>query len=315
MRLQATFALRCASITITALAAFAQSESKTVVFDGMGNRRDWSTVQAGDSRTNETYRNLNGRRVPFESSQEKVVRNEGGVRVVEKVTRRFDANGNPLPPEKTVSETTTRADGSMAEKITTYRGDINGKLQPVERSTAEIRTSGGATQRETSIERQTINGGFEAVERRVANETASKSASERQETIYARDANGRFSEAWRTVVKATITGNEVNEQTDEYDAAVSGHLQLARQSVARTVKEPSGTERREVDIFGPAAQGRPIEAGTTVQLRERQIYTTQPSADGTVVQVFAVQRPSVNSPRQLEAPRKVSETVCKGKCQ
>lgn len=309
MRLLAIGALCCAAF------AFAQSESRTSVYDGMGNRRDWSTVQAGDSRSNETFRNLNGRRVPFESSEEKVIRNEGGVRIVERTTRRFDANGNPLPAEKAVVETVTRPDGSATEKITNYRGDINGTLQPVERATAEIRKSDGATLRETAIERKTLNGGFETVERRVASETATKTASERNETVYARDANGRFAETWRTVVKATITGNEIREQTDEYDAATTGRLQLARQSVARIVKDPSGAERREIDIFGPAAQGRAIESGTPAQLRERQVYTTQPSADGTVIQVFAVQRPTINSTRELEPLRKVSETVCKGKCQ
>lgn len=315
MRLLAITALCCAPFSPFAPFALAQSESRTVVYDGTGGARDWSTVRTGDSRTSETYRNLNGRRVPFETSEEKVLSNEGGVRVVERMTRRFDPNGNPLPPEKTVSETTTRSDGSATEKVTTYRGDINGALQPVERTTAEIRKSGDSTQRETSIERKTLNGGFEAVERRVANETATKTASERDETIYARDANGRFAESWRTVVKATITGNEVREQTDDYDAATTGRLQLARQSVARTVKDASGAERREVDIFGPAAQGRSIDGSTPAQLRERQVYTTQPSADGTVIQVFAVQRASVNSGRELEPLRKVSETVCKGKCQ
>ena len=310
MRLQAiTAALCCASFAPFASIAWAQSESRTVVYDGMGGARDWSTVQSGDSRSNETYRNLNGRRVPSEKSE------ENGVLVVERLTRRFDASANPLPPEKTVSETTTRPDGSASEKVTTYRGDINGALQPVERATAEVRKSGDTTQRETSIERKTLNGGFEAVERRVANETATKTASERDETIYARDSNGRFAEAWRTVVKATISGSEVREQTDVYDAAATGQLQLARQSVARAVTDASGAVRREVDVFGPAAQGRPIESGSPAQLRERQVYTTQPSADGTVIQVFAVQRPTLNSPNEFEPLRKVSETVCKGKCQ
>ena len=117
------------------------------------------------------------------------------------------------------------------------------------------------------------------------------------------------------MVKATISGNEVREQTDEYDAATTGQLQLARQAIARTVKDPSGVERREVDVFGPAAQGRPIDANSPAQLRERQIFTTRPSSDGTVIQVYSVQRPTLNSSRELEPPRKVSETVCKGKCQ
>ncbi|WP_321470366.1 hypothetical protein [uncultured Paludibaculum sp.] len=292
-----------------------QSQSSTTVYDINGHRVDWSQSQTGDGRTAQTQRNLNGRTVPMEKVEEKVVKNEGGVRVVERTVRRYDNSGNPLPPEKVVTETETRADGTAVEKSTVYRGDFNGNLQPSERTVSETRKSGDTAVTETQVERNTLNGGFERVERRVAQEKSDKTSSERDETVYTKDTNGRFSEAGRKVVHSKAENGVTQEQVDEYESSTTGRLKLARQSVTRVSKAADGTERREVDVFGPAAPGRPIPDGEAMQLREKQIFTSQQSGDGSVVQVFAVQRPSVNSTKELGPVQKVSETVCKGKCQ
>ncbi|QOY89141.1 hypothetical protein [Paludibaculum fermentans] len=292
-----------------------QSQSTTAVYDINGHRVDWSQSQAGDGRTAQTQRNLNGRSVPIEKVEEKVVKNEGGVRVVERTVRRYDVTGNPLPPEKVVTETETRADGTAVEKSTVYRGDLNGNLQPAERTVSSTRKSGNTAVTETEVERNTINGGFERVERRVAQETTEKTSSERDETVYTRDANGRFSEAGRKVVRSKTEGGVQQEQVDEYESATSGSLKLARQTVARVSKQADGTEKREVDVFGPAAPGRAIPDSSAMQLREKQVFTSKQSGDGSVVQVFAVQRPSVNSTKELGPLQKISETVCQGKCQ
>lgn len=292
-----------------------QSQSTTSIYDINGHRVDWSQSQSGEGRSAETVRTLNGRSVPVEKVDEKVVKNEGGVRVVERTVRRYDMSGNPLPPEKTVVETETRPDGSSVEKSTVYKGDINGNLQPAERTVSETRKSGDTSTTETAVEKTTINGGFEKVERRVAEERADKTSNERDETVYTKDANGRFGETSRRVVRSKTEDGVTREQVDEYESATSGSLKLARQSVATVTKQADGSERREVDVFGPAAPGRAIPDSGAMQLRERQFFTSKQSAEGTVVRVFAVQRPSVNSTNELGPVRKVSETVCTGKCQ
>jgi hypothetical protein len=83
--------------------------------------------------------------------------------------------------------------------------------------------------------------------------------------------------------------------------------------VARTVKNPDGTERREVDIFGASAPGRAVSQDGAMQLRERQILERRPD-NGKVVEQFSVQRPSLDDSRKLSAPQLVSETICQGKC-
>lgn len=291
-----------------------QRQTATTVRDINGHVVDWSQSRSGDGNSSETVRTLNGRRIPLQQTQEKVLRNEGGVRVLERTVTRYDQDGRPLPPEKTVIETTTRADGSSTEKTTLWRGDINGQLRPAERSVTESEKSGDTTTSQTAIERVSINGGFDLAERRSARETATRTSSERDEVISTRDANGQFVESVRTVTRSTTVNGETRTQTEEYEAVTTGALKLARQSVARTVKGPGDAERQEIDVFGPAAPGRPVSQDGSLQLRERQVYSSRQSPDGSSVQVFAIQRPSLTNPRDLGPLHTISETTCTGKC-
>ena len=70
----------------------------------------------GSTSVTETRQSLNGHSVPAEGVEERVVRDEGGVRVVERKVVRYDGNGSPLPPEKQVITTTKHADGSVDKR-------------------------------------------------------------------------------------------------------------------------------------------------------------------------------------------------------
>jgi len=293
-----------------AVAGAQQRQSTTYVLDLNGNRVDWAQSRAGDGRSSETIRSLNGRNVPIEQVEEKVIRNEGGVRVVERLAKRYDPNGAPLPPVKTVIETTTRPDGSSSEKLTVYQGDLNGNLRPYERTTVESNKAGDTTTSQTTRETTSINGGFDAVERRATRTTATKTSSESDEMVYLRNANGDFTQAARVVTRSQIADGETRQQVDEYESATSmSGLKLFRQSIGRTVIAADGSERKEVDVFGPAAPGRPVADDRKLQLRERQIYSSRQSADGTTVQVFSIQRPKLTSTEDLGPVQKISETV------
>lgn len=288
-----------------------QRESRTYVYDPNGHRTEWSVSAREGSSSSETVRNLNGRQVPVERTEERVTKRPDGTVVTERLIRRFDPSGNPLPPEKVVTETAQRPDGSLVEVSTVYRGDINGNLRPAEKAVREARKQGDQTVSETRIERPSINGSFELLEKRTATETVreAEKASERDETVYVRDTNGAFIPAQRRVVRARESDGTIREQVEEYEAATSGALRLSRQLSSVTRKNPDGTEDTVVDVYGVNAPGRAVEAGTPAQLRERQIFTSRQSPDGTVVTVFSVQRPSLNSPRELGRPETVSETV------
>lgn len=292
-----------------------QRESRTYVFDSNGRRTEWSVATRDASSTSETVRNLNGRSVPVERTEERTTKRPDGTVVTERTIHRFDSNGAPLPPEKTVTETTRRPDGTLVEVSTVYRGDINGSLRPAEKAVREARKRGDQTVSETRIERPSLNGGFELQEKRTASETVREpeKTTERDETVYVRNANGAFVPAQRRVTRARESDGALQQQVEEYEAATSGSLRLSRQLSSVTRKNPDGTEDTVVDVFGVAAPGRAVEPGSAPQLRERRIFTSRQSPDGSVVTVFAVQRPSLNSPRELSRPETVSETVTRVK--
>jgi len=292
-----------------------QRESRTYVYDPNGRRVEWTSSSKGDGFSSQTIRNLNGRQVPVEQTEERILRKEEGLQVVERIIRRFDANGAPLPPEKVRIETVTRPDGSVTETAVVYRGDLNGNLRPAERILSETRKAGETAVTETRIERASLSGGFTLAEKRTATEVVREAGKsrERDETVFVPDANGRLIPAQRKVVRARETDGTLQEQTEEYEAATSGSLRLSRQQMSVTRKNPDGTEDTVVDVYGVAAPGRVIEPGAAPQLRERQIYRSRQSPDGSVVTVFAVQRPSLNSPKELGRPETVSETVTRVK--
>lgn len=289
-----------------------QSASRTYVYDFEGRRSVWTSATAGDTRQTTIGRDLNGREAKVEDIEEKVVRNEGGVKVIERLIRRYDLNGRPLPPEKEIVETTQRPDGAVSTATTVYRADLNGRLQAAERTVADSRKLGETTQTETRVEKLSINGSFQTVERRVAQQREGEKRTETEETAYLPDPNGRFVEAYRRRATQIVENGAVREQVDEYEAANTGKLQLSRQTQARIEKDASGAERRVVDIYGPAAPGRPVEPGV-LALRERQIISVKPTADG-MVQTFHIQRPNLDGRGQLGEPVKIAETVCTGKC-
>jgi len=292
-----------------------QQESRTYVFDPNGRRTEWSVATRDQGSSSETIRNLNGRQVPVERTEERVTRRPDGTVVTERLVRRFDSNGSPLPPEKVVTETATRPDGTLVEVSTIYRGDINGSLRPAEKAVREARKQGDQTVSETRVERPSVNGGFELLEKRTATEVVREpdKSSEHDETIYVRNANGAFVPARRKVTRARESDGTLQQQIEEYEAATTGALRLSRQILSVSRKNPDGTESTVVDVYGVAAPGRAMEAGAAPQLRERQFYSSRQSADGTVVTVFSVQRPSLNSPKELGRPETVSETVTRVK--
>lgn len=292
-----------------------KQETSVFTYDLNGQRVNWTESRASGSSRSETFQNINGRRVAAHEVEERVLSSEEGRRVVERLVKNYDNSGNPLPAEKSIIETTKRSDGSIEERTMTYRGDINGRLQPAERSVRETRPEGEvASTTDTTVERLTLNGGFEVVERRQARQAGTKADSTLDETIYRRDANGHFAPAARQVVHQITSGESVQQQVDDYETASTGQMRVFRQSVSRAVKDASGAERREVDVFGAAAPGRPIPNDGRLQLREHQIYTTRQSEDGSLIQVFAIQRPNLTNGGTLGPVQKISETVCKGAC-
>ncbi len=56
------------------------------------------TKSANGSQTTVTTQSINGRTVPMEQVEEQVLRNDSSGKVTERIVRRYDPQGNPLPP-------------------------------------------------------------------------------------------------------------------------------------------------------------------------------------------------------------------------
>lgn len=303
-----------AFLTMILPCVLAQDRTTTqYVYDLEGRRVPWSTSTAGTGGTVQTTRNVNGREVPQEKVEEKVVEGPGGVKTVERTVRRFDFEGRPLPPERTVSQETKNPDGSTSVVTTVFRGDLNGRLTPSERTTVITRGAGDATHSEKLVERTGVSGKLEPFEKRVAQVSGTADRSETEETVFRVDTNSRFTEAARNVIRQRKENGVVIEQTDEFESASTGAMQLSRQTVSRVVKNPDGSESRVVDVFGNSATGRAV-AEKGMQLRERQIVERKPTADGGFVESFSIQRPGLTNTKELGPATKISETVCSGKC-
>lgn len=292
-------------------ALWAQSESRTYVFDSEGRRVPWTSSSSANGATGSSVETLNGRKAPLENVEERLVSQQGGVKTVERLIQRVAPDGTKLPPEREVIETTDLGGGRQTVSTTVYRGDFNGRIQLAERVVEQTIPSGGSAVAVTiTIDRPTINGSFQTVEKRQATITTAENRSERDETRFLPDTNGRFTEASRVVERTSKSGGRTLKQVDEFETAFTGRMTLSKQVVSTTTETPNG-EVTVSDVYGTAAAGRP-ETGL-LQIRERRIVEKALTPAGAT-ETLSVQRPAVDGSGRLGEPRRISETVCTGKC-
>lgn len=301
------------------VAAQDASTYRTTTVDANGHRiplgADVTTSQSKTgSDTIETTQTINGRAVPVERIEERVVRDDASGKVVERIIHRYDRTGIPIPPEKVVVEETKGANGASTIRTTKYAGDMNGHMQVTERATTEKQVSGSTETADTVVDRPNINGGFDTVEKQTS--VVSKQGKSYEETAatYRKDPSGNFYQAVRRVIDHTESGNQTSENTAEYETNAMGQLELHGQTVRKTEKGANGTENVQVDIFTKNVPGV-VNTTAAMQLKEHQSIERRASSGGAVVETLSIQRPTVSDPRKLGPPVQLSETVCRGKCE
>ena len=272
------------------------------------------TKSDGAVTTTEQSDSINGRTVPRVKTEERVVSQEGGHTVIERLIRRYSLTGDPGPPEKQVIDEDKRPDGSSTTRTTVYRGDLNGQLQLAERTTIDTRKQGSTVNSDTVVERPTVNGSLDPVERVQSVEQARGTGTQKTSDIYRRDMNGQFYEAVRRVTDQQTNNNVVTENDAEYELGPEGNMRLHSQMVKKSTKNADGSEQEQVDVFAPAVWGTARDPNGALALQEQQTIERRPAGKDTVVETLTVRRPSVSDPTRLGDPRQLSETVCKGKC-
>lgn len=256
---------------------------------------------------------INGRSVPLEQVEERVLRNDASGKVTERITRRYDPQGNPLPPVKQTIEEQKRPDGSSTVQSTTYSTDINGNQQITEKSTTDTQKNGSGLTSETVIQRNTVNG-FETVEKQSSVVSKQGDNYQAESTTYLRDGNGGFFPSVRQTTEHTVQGSEVSDSSAEYERGATGSLQLHGQTVTKTITRPDGLKDAVVDIFSRDVPGTVNSPEAPLKLQEQQTIESTPGPGNSVVQTVSVRRPSVSSPSTLGPPQQISQTVCKGDC-
>src|SRR5215472_154144 len=101
-------------------------------------------------------RSINGRQIPLEQTESRVLSQSANGSVTERIVRRYDRNGQLTSTERTVTELQNRPGGSTA-KSTTYTTDLNGVLRETERKTVDTEKQGDTARTETVVERPVIN--------------------------------------------------------------------------------------------------------------------------------------------------------------
>ncbi len=266
----------------------------------------------GRSETTEVMQAINGRTVPIERVEQRVISEDSSGRVVERLIRRYDQTGNPTTPVKEIIAEQKRPDGSSTKQISTYRGDINGGMQLIEKSTTETQTSGSTENAGTVVQRPTVNGSLDTVEKQSTVKVKQPAGYTEDKTTYRKDGNGGFRETVRETTEHSDQGPQSSDSTAEYELGPTGQLQLHSQKVTKTVTAADGSKDQVVDIFGQNAPGT-IDPGR-LKLQEQQLIQRRPGPNASVTQTLSVRRPTVSDPTALGPARQLSETVCRGKC-
>ncbi len=251
----------------------AAQQSSIVTFDLNGHSVPGPSIYRVATPSGErqvrTTRSINGRAVPVESSEDRVLSKSPSGEVIERTIVRYDADGNPGPPEKVRIERATLPGGTETVRTTTWRADLNGNFSLTERSRSEKSAQGTM---QTWLERPSGNDGMELVARIDRTERGGRS-----ETVeYRRDTNGAFVEASREV---STTSQAAGRQTTETVRFDDGSSEPASRTVARRIERPDGSVVEDVDIYSRLG----VAASTEPQLQRQVRYEERPAGGGKVV--------------------------------
>ena len=296
----------------------AQSVTNSYSTDINGRRVENPSVVSSDGDHTQITQSVNGRQVPMEQSQDRVLSESPTGRLVERVIKRFDPNGQLAAVQRVVTQEEKVA-GGLDTRTTVYYGNVEGQLHEVERRTVETRSQGQNTSSRTEVARPSVNGSFETVEKQtVVAETTGDSTNavtHSDQTVYRRSENGGFYPAVRDVSEITKNGSQVTEKSAHYEPRATPALTLIGQSVITTGKRADGSSSSQVELYGiTGGDGRVRDNETAPHLREIQTIERTVGPGGSVTETVTAQRPTISDPSRLGPSTVLSETVCTGKC-
>jgi hypothetical protein len=304
-----------AGLTLAAALAGQQASQQYSVWttDASGNRVEGPRYTAVESPSGsqrvETAQSINGRMVPIQGAEERVLRDDSQGKVVERVIRKYDATGNPGLPIKVRIEEKKNADGSTTVQSSAYESDINGNLQLFERSTSQIRKN-GATETSTTVERATLNGPLQTVERDTKIERPTGSGSQVESTVFRRDVSGNFTPFAQEVRQTTKSGGEETSDAARYELGPDGKLTLASRSIDHVKTNPDGSQVTDTDVYALFSAGRTVDLSASQPRLQEQIHKERtPGPGGKMVETTSVRARLPNDQSSFGAYQKVSQTT------
>ena len=254
---------------------------------------------------------LNGRDVDMNQTEERVVEESAGRKVIERVIRRLAADGTPGQLEKVRIEEVKHPDGRTSTTQETFRGDLNGRLVLSEKTQTDLKKAGTAIESVTTVSRGSMNGGLELVERAEMTGQETDKLKQTDTLVFRKDSNGRFSEAARSVAEERVEDGKTVQKVTEYNNATQdGRMQVAAQRVTTELKAADGSAVKQVAIYG-VQPGRPADA--ELKLREQQLIEQHPGPGKTVQESFSIRRPDANGTLPGNFT-KISDRTCRDKC-
>ncbi len=266
----------------------------------------------GDTQVIERRQSINGRLTTVERDEQRVVSDRDGAKVMERSVRRYDLNGEALPPEKQVITETKRPDGSTSVEQVVWRGDISGNMAIAERVTTATQKSGANTTSSSVVARPTINGSMDVVEKReIVKAESAPGKFESTQTILRNGQNG-FYEAVRLVTTHNEENGKSAENTGEYEIGPSGTLELHSQVVTNSTKAADGSETSQTSYFERRGGFEITDA--QMQLRVQETLERVPGPNHSATETLSVRYPSPSDAGVLGPAKTIAETVCRGDC-
>lgn len=297
----------------------AQSVTTLSNVDINGRRLDdFSVATTKNGEKTELSESINGRLVPKEQTETRIVSETATEKVTESFDRKFNPNGQLISTERVVTTERKAPGGGSSTQATVYRSDVNGAMQEAERRTIESHPQGGGTTAtDVTIARPSGNGGFEKVEEHkiVKSVDPTRTRTREEETVYLKSTSGDFAEKRRTLTESQKSGDKTEATVANYEADYTGRMALRNSESSVTIVAKDGKEEIERNIYAANSPGvvRTGEGGQ--KITEQQIVVRTPGPDGTVKETITVRRPTISDATRLGAPMQISETVCAGKCE
>jgi hypothetical protein len=264
----------------------------------------------GGKRT-ETRPSHNGRMIPVESTEDKVIRQDAQTKIVDRVIQKYDGDGRPTPPVKVRIEEKKNPDGSTTVQSTAYQGDVNGNMRLLERSTTETKKDAVTTTSTTTVEMPNINGTLQPWERTQSVEKRGVASSRVDSTTYRRDVNGSYSPVSQEVKQITkdAAGQETTDST-RYETIHTGKMEMTGRTVERVKTNPDGSRIAETDVYSRFSAGRAGDVNADAPRLQEQIRTERkPGAGGAVVETTSVRARVPNDPSRFGTYEQVSQVT------